>query len=159
MIVQVVRCFDSSEIIHVAGKVDPINDIEVIGLELQLADLQMIENVLVKLEKQAKTNSTTELIIPKTVTANRPRLRNIERRLIFQLLLNCFHNQDQLSRRVCLPDEGGWFRIASAGLIRITDREAKSPEATPTTDVIRKLFSTTRMLTSFTKAGRLKNWA
>ncbi|MFV0340492.1 MAG: GTPase, partial [Parachlamydiaceae bacterium] len=32
MIVQVVRCFDSSEIIHVAGKVDPINDIEVIGL-------------------------------------------------------------------------------------------------------------------------------
>jgi GTP-binding protein YchF len=56
MIVQVVRCFDSSEIIHVAGKVDPINDIEVIGLELQLADLQMIENVLVKLEKQAKLN-------------------------------------------------------------------------------------------------------
>lgn len=55
-IVQVVRCFDSTEIIHVAGKVNPIDDIEVIALELQLADLQMIENVLSKMEKQAKSN-------------------------------------------------------------------------------------------------------
>lgn len=55
-IIQVVRCFDSSDIIHVAGKVDPIQDIEVIGLELQLSDLQMIENVIGRLEKQAKGN-------------------------------------------------------------------------------------------------------
>jgi GTP-binding protein YchF len=53
-IVQVVRCFDSSDVVHVSGRVDPIRDIEVIGLELQLADLQMLENVLAKLEKQAK---------------------------------------------------------------------------------------------------------
>lgn len=63
VIVQVVRCFDSSDIIHVAGKVDPIQDIEVIGLELQLADLQMLENVLVKLEKQAKTNKDVVPVI------------------------------------------------------------------------------------------------
>lgn len=55
-IVQVVRCFDSSDIIHVAGKVDPIHDMDVIALELQLADLQMIENVLGRLEKQVKSN-------------------------------------------------------------------------------------------------------
>lgn len=55
-IVQVVRCFDSSDIIHVAGKVDPIHDIEVISLELQLSDLQMVENVIGRLEKQMKSN-------------------------------------------------------------------------------------------------------
>lgn len=55
-IIQVVRCFDSSDIIHVNGKVDPIEDIEVIALELQLSDLQMVENVLGRLDKQAKGN-------------------------------------------------------------------------------------------------------
>lgn len=54
-IVHVVRCFDSSDIIHVAGKIDPIDDIEVINLELRLADLQMIENVKGRLEKQIRT--------------------------------------------------------------------------------------------------------
>lgn len=54
-IVHVVRCFESSDIIHVAGKVDPIDDIEIINLELRLADLQMVENVLSRLERQAKT--------------------------------------------------------------------------------------------------------
>lgn len=53
-IVMVVRCFDSEDIVHVAGKIDPISDIEVIALELQLADLQMVENVIGKLEKLAK---------------------------------------------------------------------------------------------------------
>jgi GTP-binding protein YchF len=53
-IAQVVRCFEDSNVIHVAGKVDPIQDIEVIGLELILADLQMAENSLSRMEKQAK---------------------------------------------------------------------------------------------------------
>lgn len=54
-IVHVVRCFESDDIIHVAGQVDPINDIEIINLELRLADLQMVENVIGRLEKQVKT--------------------------------------------------------------------------------------------------------
>jgi len=57
-IVHVVRCFDSppgNEVVHVSGKVDPINDIEIINLELILADLQMVENAVQKLEKQIKT--------------------------------------------------------------------------------------------------------
>ena len=53
-IVQVVRCFENEKVIHVAGKVDPIEDIEVIGLELILADLQMIDNMYPKVEKLAK---------------------------------------------------------------------------------------------------------
>lgn len=54
-IVHVVRCFESDDIVHVAGRVDPINDIEIINLELRLADLQMVENVIGRLEKQAKS--------------------------------------------------------------------------------------------------------
>ncbi len=53
-IVHVVRCFESSDIIHVAGVVDPIQDIQVINLELCLADLQMVENTILRLEKQAR---------------------------------------------------------------------------------------------------------
>ncbi|MCB1115936.1 MAG: redox-regulated ATPase YchF [Chlamydiia bacterium] len=55
-IVHVVRCFENDEVIHVEGKVDPISDIEVINLELILADLQMTENSLQKIERQAKGN-------------------------------------------------------------------------------------------------------
>lgn len=53
-IVQVVRCFEDPNVIHVAGKVNPLDDIEVITLELILADLQMVENTLSRLERQAK---------------------------------------------------------------------------------------------------------
>ena len=53
-IVHVVRCFEDDDVIHVAGKVDPISDIEVINLELILSDLQMAENIYARQEKQAK---------------------------------------------------------------------------------------------------------
>jgi len=53
-IVHVVRCFESEKISHIYGKEDPIRDIEIINLELQLADLQTVEKILVKVEKQAK---------------------------------------------------------------------------------------------------------
>jgi hypothetical protein len=54
-IVHVVRCFEEGDVIHVAGKVDPLDDIEVINLELVLSDLQMAENIAQKLEKQLKS--------------------------------------------------------------------------------------------------------
>ena len=54
VILHVVRCFEDEETVHVTGKIDPIEDIEVINLELILADLQMGENSLKKLERQAK---------------------------------------------------------------------------------------------------------
>ena len=54
-IVHVVRCFENEKIIHVSGSVDPIRDIEVINLELALADL---EQVTKKLEKDAKLVKT-----------------------------------------------------------------------------------------------------
>lgn len=55
-ICHVVRCFDDADITHVEGSVDPIRDIEIINLELIMADLQTIENRLGKVERKAVTN-------------------------------------------------------------------------------------------------------
>ena len=48
-IVEVVRCFDDSNIIHVDGKVDPVRDIEIINVELIMSDLEIIENRINKI--------------------------------------------------------------------------------------------------------------
>jgi ribosome-binding ATPase len=54
-IAHVVRCFESSDIVHVSGKVDPIADIEVIDTELALADLQTAEKAVDRAAKAAKS--------------------------------------------------------------------------------------------------------
>ena len=53
-IVNVVRCFEDANVIHVAGKVDPLADIEVIQTELALADLATLEKANVRVSKQAR---------------------------------------------------------------------------------------------------------
>ena len=60
-IVHVVRCFDSEDIIHVSGSVDPVRDIEVINLELALADLSQIEKRIQRVRKLAKTDKNAKL--------------------------------------------------------------------------------------------------
>ena len=52
-IVEVVRCFLDPNITHVTGKVDPVSDIEIINIELVLADLEVVNNRLGKVEKKA----------------------------------------------------------------------------------------------------------
>ena len=59
-IVHVVRCFDDDDIIHVSGSVDPVRDIEVINLELSLADLSQIEKRIQRVRKQAKKEKTAQ---------------------------------------------------------------------------------------------------
>jgi GTP-binding protein YchF len=54
-IAHVVRCFESTDIVHVAGKVNPIADIDVIDTELALADLQTAEKALERATKNAKS--------------------------------------------------------------------------------------------------------
>lgn len=54
-IVEVVRCFDDSNIIHVEGGIDPIRDIETINLELAISDLDIINNRLERVSKKART--------------------------------------------------------------------------------------------------------
>ena len=59
-ICEVVRCFDDSNIIHVENDVDPIRDIEIIAVELILADLDIVDNRLSKIEKKAKMSKDKE---------------------------------------------------------------------------------------------------
>ena len=54
-IAHVVRCFDDGDIVHVAGKIDPLADIETINTELALADLTTVEKALERATKAAKS--------------------------------------------------------------------------------------------------------
>src|SRR5213082_3976992 len=59
-IVNVVRCFDDENVIHVSNKVDPVADIEVIQTELCLADLATVEKSLARYTKVAKAGNDKE---------------------------------------------------------------------------------------------------
>jgi GTP-binding protein YchF len=54
-IAHVVRCFENDDVVHVAGKVRPLDDIEVINTELALADMETVDKALLKATKMAKT--------------------------------------------------------------------------------------------------------
>lgn len=59
-IVHVVRCFENDDIIHVAGLIDPGQDIEIINLELALADLAQVERRIERTRKQARANKDAQ---------------------------------------------------------------------------------------------------
>ncbi|MCG5516659.1 MULTISPECIES: redox-regulated ATPase YchF [unclassified Ectothiorhodospira] len=65
-ITHVVRCFENDDVVHVAGRVDPVSDIEVIHTELALADLDTVEKALTRLVRNAKSGNK-EAIARKTV--------------------------------------------------------------------------------------------
>jgi GTP-binding protein YchF len=54
-IVHVVRCFDDGNVVHVAGKVDPLADVETINTELALADMETVEKSISREQKKAKS--------------------------------------------------------------------------------------------------------
>lgn len=82
-IVHVVRCFDDGNIIHVSGGVDPIRDIEIINLELILADLEVVTK---KYEKDGKLARNDKSLVPsvdllskvKTALENNQLVRSLE---------------------------------------------------------------------------------
>ena len=61
-IVQVVRCFENSDIHHVSGTIDPVRDIEVINTELVLADLASLQKRKDRLQKEVRAGSKTAKI-------------------------------------------------------------------------------------------------
>jgi len=61
-IAQVVRCFEDENITHVDGGIDPLRDIETINLELILADMEMVDKRLPKIEKKAKLKADKEIV-------------------------------------------------------------------------------------------------
>ncbi len=62
-ILQVVRCFDNPDVVHVDGSVDPLRDIEVIETELILADVQTIEKKIERLQKLVKADKNAKVLI------------------------------------------------------------------------------------------------
>jgi len=87
-IAHVVRCFEHPDIVHVAGRIDPIADIETIDTELALADLESVDKALARAEKAAKAND-------KEAMAKRPVLEKLRAAL----------NEGRSARSVALDDE------------------------------------------------------
>ena len=72
-IVQVVRCFDDEDVLHVSGSVDPVRDIEVINTELMLADLETVrkkrERVAKEVKRGDKNAAAEDAVLAKIETA------------------------------------------------------------------------------------------
>jgi GTP-binding protein YchF len=72
-IVQVVRCFDDDDVLHVSGSVDPVRDIEVINTELMLADLETVrkkrERVAKEVKRGDKNAAAEDAVLAKVETA------------------------------------------------------------------------------------------
>ncbi|MEG1505894.1 MAG: redox-regulated ATPase YchF [Bacilli bacterium] len=75
-IVEVIRCFDDEFITHVAGLTDPLRDMDIINVELILADLEIVQNRIGKIEKKAETTKEKSAIFELNV------LRKIEMNLL-----------------------------------------------------------------------------
>ena len=60
-IAHVVRCFEDENVVHVANKIDPVADIEIINTELQLADLETIEKAISRVSKNVKSGDKEEI--------------------------------------------------------------------------------------------------
>jgi len=97
-IVHVVRCFEDSNITHVDGSVDPVRDIEIINLELILADLEVIEKKIDRTRKMLKSGDKKYVIelelyekirenLEKGIPARRLDFSDEERELVEQLFL------------------------------------------------------------------------
>ena len=76
-IAHVVRCFQNDDVIHVAGKVDPLADIEVINTELALADLESVQKQLDKAVRNAKTGDKDAIAYRDLLEKVRDQLDNV----------------------------------------------------------------------------------
>ena len=123
-IAHVVRCFEG-DVIHVAGKVDPISDIETIDTELALADLESVEKALNKAERAAKAND-------KEALAKRPVLQKLSAAL----------NQGRAARTVGLDAEEkalvrDMFLLTLKPLMYIANVSDDGFESNPLLDAVR----------------------
>ncbi|KTD60883.1 redox-regulated ATPase YchF [Legionella shakespearei] len=66
-IAHVVRCFENTDVIHVEGRVDPLNDIEVINTELALADMDTVEKAMLKAGKNSRSGNKEAIFEMKTL--------------------------------------------------------------------------------------------
>ncbi|MCX9458667.1 redox-regulated ATPase YchF, partial [Vibrio cholerae] len=74
----VVRCFENDNIIHVAGQVDPADDIDVINTELALSDLEACERALQRVQKRAKGGDKDAKLEQEVLQKCLPHLENAQ---------------------------------------------------------------------------------
>lgn len=94
----VVRCFESEDVIHVAGKVDPLEDAAIINLELLYADIETIEKALLRLSKQVKSGN-------KEAIAQKEYLEQLHSHLCQERSARSFKTEDQFKstlKQLCL---------------------------------------------------------
>ncbi len=125
-IAHVVRCFEHPDIVHVAGKIDPIADIETIDTELALADLESVDKALARVEKAAKAND-------KEALAKRPVLEKLRGAL----------NDGKSARSVELDDEEratirDLFLLTMKPLMYVANVREDGFENNPHLDAVRK---------------------
>ncbi len=73
-IIQVVRCFENDDIIHTMGSVDPVRDIEVIAMELILADMESVDGQLDKVRKKARSGDKDSVEVQALLEKVKPHL-------------------------------------------------------------------------------------
>lgn len=66
-IAHVVRCFENDDVVHVEGKIDPVDDIEVIHTELLLSDIEAVEKALLRIQKTAKSGNKEAILEKETL--------------------------------------------------------------------------------------------
>ncbi|HKT41225.1 MAG TPA: redox-regulated ATPase YchF, partial [Rhodanobacteraceae bacterium] len=125
-IAHVVRCFEHPDIVHVAGRIDPIADIETIDTELALADLESVDKALARVEKAAKAND-------KEAMARRPVLEKLRAAL----------NDGKSARSVGLDDEEraavrDLFLLTMKPLMYVANVREDGFEGNPHLDAVRK---------------------
>lgn len=96
-IAHVVRCFDNDDIVHVAGRLDPLSDVEIINTELALADLESVERAIERTEKRLKANEKEDRARMKVLEKLKAcldeghRARNVELSKEEELLIRDLH--------------------------------------------------------------------
>ncbi|MEK7191082.1 MAG: redox-regulated ATPase YchF, partial [Pseudomonadota bacterium] len=97
-IAHVVRCFEDENVVHVAGKVNPLADIETINTELALADLESVDKGLVRVEKGVKAGNKDDIKLRELLLRARPQLN--QGQPIRGLKLS--HEEHELLKPLCL---------------------------------------------------------
>lgn len=96
-IVNVVRCFDDPNVVHVAGKIDPLADVEVILTELALADLATVEKVIARESKKAKAGDKEAIKLVTLLEKLVPHLNKGEPARTFP-----FVDEEEILKPLCL---------------------------------------------------------
>ena len=126
-IAHVVRCFENENVVHVAGKVNPLADIETINTELALADLESVDKGLARVEKGVKAGNKDDIKLRELLLRARARLN--QGQPIRGLKLS--HEEHELLKPLCLLTDKLLMYIANVSESGFTNN--------PYLDVVKQL--------------------